>query len=156
MVYQNINIIYRICNLYASDEDREDLKQEIIYQLWRSYPDFRGDSRFQTWMYRVAINTAMLGLRARKVKYTMLSSRDLEMIEEPGNDDSEETKILQLYAHISKLNDLDKTIIFLYLERCSYDEIAGITGITAGNVSVRLVRIREKLRKRFHIQNTEG
>jgi RNA polymerase sigma factor (sigma-70 family) len=86
MVYQNMGIIYRICNLFASDEDREDLKQEIIYQLWRSYPAFRGDSRFQTWMYRVAINTAMLGLRARRVKYTTLSSRDLDMIEEPGKD----------------------------------------------------------------------
>ena len=70
MVFTHMGIIYKICNLYAAEEDREDLKQEIIYQLWKSYPNYRGDSKFQSWMYRVALNTAMLGLRARKIKYT--------------------------------------------------------------------------------------
>ena len=156
MVYQHVGIIYKICNLYAAEEDREDLKQEIIYQLWQSYPSFRGDSKFQSWMYRVALNTAMLGLRARKVKYTPLSDRDEEIPDIPGADSREEEKVRQLYHHISKLKDLDKTIIFLYLEQCSYEEIAEITGISTKNVSVRLVRIREKLRVLFNLQNSSA
>jgi len=154
MVYTNVGIIYKICNLYAAREDREDLKQEIVYQLWKSYPSFKGDSRFQSWMYRVALNTALLGLRARKLKYTRLSGEELKISDDPDEGQEEETRIGQLYKKISKLNDLDKTIIFLYLEQCSYEEIAEITGMNKSNVSVRLVRIREKLRKKLHIQNS--
>ena len=149
-----MRIIYKICNLYASQEDREDLKQEIIYQLWKSYPAYRGDSRFQTWMYRIALNTAMLGLRARKLKYSSLSDHKLEIRDEHSEQIEEENRIGQLYRHISKLKDLDKTIVFLYLEECSYAEIAEITGLSIKNVSVRLVRIREKLRKLFNLQNS--
>ena len=83
MVFTHMGIIYKICKLYAAEEDRDDLKQEIIYQLWKSYPTYRGDSKFQSWMYRVALNTAMLGLRARKIKYTILSDQTLEISEDP-------------------------------------------------------------------------
>lgn len=153
MVYTHMGIIYKICNLYAAEEDRDDLKQEIVYQLWKSYPTYRGDSKFQSWMYRVALNTAMLGLRARKMKYTRLSDQELTISEDPYETLDNDTRVGQLYGQISKLKDLDKTIIFLYLEQCSYDEIAEITGISIKNVSVRLVRIRKKLRARLHIQN---
>ena len=153
MIYSHMGIIYKICKLYADGEDREDLKQEIIYQLWLSYPTYRGESKFQSWMYRVALNTAMLGLRARKVKYTGLSEKELGISEDPYELEEEETRIRQLYRQIYKLKDLDKTIIFLYLEQCSYEEIAEITGISIKNVSVRLTRIREKLRAEFQIQN---
>ena len=155
MVFTNMGIIYKICKLYAAEEDRDDLKQEIIYQLWKSYPTYRGDSKFQSWMYRVALNTAMLGLRARKIKYTMLSDQTLEISEDPFEHQDQEIRINQLYRQISKLRDLDKTIIFLYLEQCSYDEIAEITGISTKNVSVRLVRIRKKLRSQLQIQTTK-
>ena len=153
MIYTHMGIIYKICNLYADGEDRDDLKQEIIYQLWKSYPTYRGDSKFQSWMYRVALNTAILGLRARKMKHTALSDQELKISEDPLEQQDEEARVKQLYTQISKLKDLDKTIIFLYLEQCSYEEIAEITGISTKNVSVRLVRIREKLRKMLHIQN---
>ena len=153
MVYTHMGIIYKICKLYADGEDRDDLKQEIIYQLWLSYPNYRGDSKFQTWMYRVALNTAMLGLRARKMKYTRLTDQELKISEDPSELQEEETRVQQLYRQIYKLKDLDKTIIFLYLEQCSYEEIAKITGISIKNVSVRLTRIREKLREKLHIQN---
>ena len=105
-------------------------------------------------MYRVALNTAMLGLRASRHKYFRLSDREIEnqAVAEASPEDGD--RIRQLYTHISKLKGLDKTIVFLYLEECSYEEIAGITGISVKNVSVRLVRIREKLRKLFHIQNS--
>jgi len=156
MVYSNMGIIYKICKLYADGEDQEDLKQEIIYQLWKSYPNYRGDSKFQSWMYRVALNTAMLGLRARKMKYTGLTDQELKTSEDPFEKQDEEARVKLLYRQISKLKDLDKTIIFLYLEQCSYEEIAEITGISTKNVSVRLVRIREKLRKMLHIQNARS
>ena len=156
MVYSNMGIIYKICKLYAEREDQEDLKQEIIYQLWKSYPTYRGDSKFQSWMYRVALNTAMLGLRARKMKYTGLTDQELRASEDPFDKQDEEARVKLLYRQISKLKDLDKTIIFLYLEQCSYEEIAEITGISTKNVSVRLVRIREKLRKMLHIQNSRS
>jgi len=156
MIYSNMGIIYKICKLYAEREDQEDLKQEIIYQLWKSYPSYRGDSKFQSWMYRVALNTAMLGLRARKMKYAGLTDQELKTSEDPFEKQDEEARVKQLYRQISKLKDLDKTIIFLYLEQCSYEEIAEITGISTKNVSVRLVRIREKLRKMLHIQNARS
>ena len=156
MIYSNMGIIYKICKLYAEREDQEDLKQQIIYQLWKSYPSYRGDSKFQSWMYRVALNTAMLGLRARKMKYTGLTDQELKTSEDPFEKQDEEARVKLLYRQISKLKDLDKTIIFLYLEQCSYEEIAEITGISTKNVSVRLVRIREKLRKMLHIQNSRS
>ena len=155
MVYTHMGIIYKICKLYAAEEDKEDLKQEIIYQLWKSYPSFRGDAKFQSWMYRVALNTAMLGLRARKVKYTRLNEHALEISDESREDREEEVRIKLLYKQISNLKDLDKTIIFLYLEQCSYSEIAEITGISTKNVSVRLVRIKEKLKAKLNLQTTE-
>jgi len=154
MVYHHVGIIYKICNLYAAEEDREDLKQEIIYQLWKSYPSFRGESKFQSWMYRVAINTALLGLRAGKVNYTSLSDHEVEVPDQLVTGFAEDELVRQLYSNIGKLKDLDKTVIFLYLEQCPYEEIAEITGISVKNVSVRLVRIREKLRKLFNIQYT--
>ena len=153
MIYTNMGIIYKISKLYAEGEDREDLKQEIIYQLWKSYPNYLGDSKFQTWMYRVALNTALLGLRARKIKYTGLSGLEQSKAEDPYEYQDDEARVRQLYRQISLLKDLDKTIIFLYLEECTYNEIAEITGISSKNVSVRLTRIREKLREQLHIQN---
>jgi len=156
MVYSHMGIIYKICKLYGDREDREDLKQEIIYQLWKSYPTYRGDAKFQSWMYRVALNTAMLGLRARKMKYTGLTDQELKTSEDPFEKQDEEARVKLLYRQISKLKDLDKTIIFLYLEQCSYEERSEIPGISTKNVSVRLVRIREKLRKNLHIQNSNS
>jgi RNA polymerase sigma factor (sigma-70 family) len=152
-VYAHMGIIYKICNLYAAREEQDDLKQEIIYQLWKSYPGFRGDSSFESWMYRVALNTAMLGLRAQKLKYRSLSNLELKISDNPIERQEDEVRLEQLYKQISKLNDLDKSIIFLYLEKCSYQQIADITGISIKNVSVHLVRIREKLRKKLYIQN---
>lgn len=149
MVFTHMGIIYKICNLYAAEEDREDLKQEIIYQLWKSFPSFRGESKFQSWMYRVALNTAIVGLRARKLKYHHLSDKENEIPDGQMTATEQDDQIRKLYFHISKLNDLDKTIIFLYLEQCSYNDISEITGISSKNVSVRLVRIKEKLRKQF-------
>lgn len=151
-----MGIIYKICKLYAAEEDQEDLKQEIIFQLWRSYPSFRGKSKFQSWMYRVSLNTAMLGLRARKLKYSRLPDHELDIQDPPDDNENQESRIRQMYKEISKLKDLDKTIIFLHLEECSYQEISEISGISIKNVSVRLTRIREKLRAQLNMQNSKS
>lgn len=152
-VYQNINIILKVCNIYAAESEKEDLKQEIIYQLWKSYSSFRKESKFQTWMYRIALNTAMLSLRKKTIKTTELRS-EVQITQEESFDENQlRSKVKELYAHISKFNDLDKAVIFLYIERCSYKEIAEITGISEKNVSVKLVRMRKKLKKMFNIKN---
>lgn len=143
-IIQNENIVHKICNIYApSYEERQDLKQEIIYQLWRSYPSFRGESKFQTWMYKVALNTAIY-YRKSKIHVTSDLS-DVEIEDDEGWKDLEE-RLRQLYQAIRTLNQLDRAIIFLYLEKHNYEQIGEITGISTKNVSVRLVRIREKLR----------
>jgi RNA polymerase sigma-70 factor (ECF subfamily) len=139
--------------MYAQESEREDLQQEIIYQLWKSFPSYKGSAKFQTWMYRVALNTALLGLRAKKIKYTEISENETNLSFQPFRETEEDTKVKHLYHHISKLKDLDKAIIFLYLEQCTYEEISEITGMNIKSVSVRLVRIREKLRKMFNTEN---
>lgn len=151
-VYGHIGIIYKICNMYAGESEKSDLQQEIIYQLWKSYPSFKGNARFQTWMYKVALNTALLGLRKRNRKVLEVSHDGIDLPDESVVDNEKQSQIQELYKHISKLNDVDKAIIFLYLEQCSYEEIADITGLSIKNISVRLVRIKEKLREMFNNQ----
>ncbi|MDH5598403.1 MAG: sigma-70 family RNA polymerase sigma factor [Cyclobacteriaceae bacterium] len=152
MVLKHKAIIYKICNLYASEHDREDLEQEIIYQMWKSFAGFKGESKFQTWMYRISLNTALLSLRSKKVRHSTLTEKEIEIPHEAP--DILETNIQELYRHISKLDKIDKGIIFLYLEKCSYEEIAGMMGMSEKNVSVRIVRIKEKLRNMFNVKNS--
>lgn len=144
-IIENENMIYKICNIYSSSYDeRQDLKQEIIYQLWHSFPSFRGQSKFQTWMYRVALNTAIYFNKQKKHVTDDLSNIDLE---EDNSWQEIEDKLRRLYMAIRTLNEMDRAIVFLYLEKHSYDQIGEITGISTKNVSVRLVRIKEKLRE---------
>ena len=149
LVYDNINIIYKVCRLYSSIDD-EDLQQEIIYQLWKAYPSFEGKSKFQTWMYRVALNTAIVGFRKRKIK-TIPLSREVgdRFISDPSEDISEQIELL--YEHINQLDDVEKAVIFLYLEKCSYEEISQVLGLSPGNIGVKLNRIKKKLRAMFEV-----
>jgi RNA polymerase sigma factor (sigma-70 family) len=148
LVYEHQGILHRICRVYArTKQDREDLYQEMLYQLWRSFPSFGGRSKFSTWMYRVALNTALLGQRkrSRRSEYVSRSGRMPEVaVQEDGEADEE---VEMLYRCIHELPELDRAIILLYLERHTYEEIAGITGLSRSNVSVRIVRIKAKLQK---------
>ena len=151
---RHTGIIHRVCNSYCSDShERQDVFQEIVYQLWKSYESFKRESRFSTWMYKVALNTAILHMRkkSKAMQKEPLSDIFLQIasIEEPAylKDD-----LKLLYAAINTLTDIDKAIILLYLEEYSYEEIAGITGITKTNVSVRLVRIKKKLEEKLKNQ----
>ncbi len=144
-IMQNENMIYKICNIYSTSYDeRQDLKQEIIYQLWRSFPSFRGKSKFQTWMYRVALNTAIYFNKQKKPVTDDLCSIE---VEEDNSRQEIEEQLRRLYKAIRTLNQMDRAIIFLYLEKHSYEQIGVITGISTKNVSVRIVRIKEKLRE---------
>ena len=144
-ILQNEQMLYKICNIYSSSyEERQDLKQEIIYQLWRSFSSFRGQSKFQTWMYRVALNTAIYF--NRKKSHILADLSNVEVEDDESWKDREE-KLNTLYRSIRTLNQIDRAIIFLYLEKNSYEQIGEITGITTKNVSVRIVRIKEKLRQ---------
>jgi RNA polymerase sigma-70 factor, ECF subfamily len=134
--------------MYENDpEVRNDLFQEIVLQLWKSFPSFRGESKITTWMYRIALNTAISGLRkqSRQVKTEDLSDLHFNITEGGGADLEENFQKLQ-WA-IRQLTEIERAMIMMALEEISYEEIAETIGITQNNVRVRMNRIREKLKK---------
>jgi RNA polymerase sigma-70 factor (ECF subfamily) len=149
LVEKNQDIVHKICGLYAVNMDeRKDLGQEIICQLWKSYKSFKGDSKFTTWMYKVALNTALLNLRRKRsrMRAESLKEHHGDIPTETG-DQEKRGKISRLYEAINQLRKFDRAIILLYLEQLSYREIAEIAGISESNVSVRLVRTKKKLKE---------
>lgn len=149
LISEHQKLIHKVCNVYgATPEDRKDLFQDIVLQLWRSYPSFKEEARITTWLYRVALNTAITQQRKKKKQLVSLSDKSggLESIEDDLNL-KEDKQVLHLL--ISQLDAIEKSIILLYLEEKSYDEIAEIMGLTKTNVSVKLVRIKKKLEKKF-------
>lgn len=150
-LHTHAGIIHRICKSYFSSEElRKDVYQEIVYQLWKSYSTFKGLSKFSTWMYRIALNTAIT--YHRKAKRQPDEQRLTDQMEHiPANSsDDLEAQVEKLYAAINTLTDIEKAIVLLYLDEHSYEEIAAVTGMTSKNVSVRLVRIKKKLEKYFN------
>ncbi|SRX55006.1 RNA polymerase sigma factor [Aequorivita sp. CIP111184] len=145
---ENQNIVHKICRLYTNDSDaHNDLFQEITIQLWRAYPKFRGDSKFSTWMYRVALNTAITLYRKSK---RSIKTQDYEgvsfKISAIPYDDTAEQQLKLMYSAVKDLNDIDKALVFLYLEDKNYREISETLGITEVNARVKMNRIKEKLR----------
>ncbi len=144
LIQKNQAIIHKITRVYENGwADREDLFQEICLQLWKSYPNFREEAQFSTWMYRVALNTAISNIRKSKNSISFEPLRDTDRISDEKSDEKEKLKLL--YHAISKLNRIDKAIILLWLEEKNYEEIASIMGTSKTNVSVKLVRIKRKL-----------
>lgn len=141
-------LIHKVCRIYAyTATDREDLFQDIVIQLWKAYPNFKGKSKFSTWLYRVAINTAITGLRRKKdfiISFEPLAL-PVNISEEKLND--EEEQLQKLYEAINKLNEVEKAIIMLYIEDKSYEEMEDILGIGQGNLRVKMNRIKNKLRE---------
>jgi RNA polymerase sigma-70 factor (ECF subfamily) len=151
-VNQNIRIVHQVCRayFYRDTAEREDVFQDIMYQLWRSYPGFKGESKLSTWIYKVALNTAITHIR-RNTRSPRKSELNESIVRESRVTDhvSRKEKLDLLYEAISTLTPLDKAIILLHLEEQTYDEIASITGLTKTNVSVRLVRIKRALKDYF-------
>lgn len=138
-------LIYKVCHLYGRDrDDQEDLFQEVVLQIWKAFPSFRNESRITTWMYRIALNTAISYFRKEKRMpgSQKLSSQELQMPELETNDDLE-----ILHQAIQHLTQVEKAMIILYLDEKSYQEIADIMGITLSNVGVKINRIKTKLEK---------
>jgi RNA polymerase sigma factor (sigma-70 family) len=146
IIKDNEGLIYKVTRLYTnSKEDAEDLYQEIVYQLWKSFGSFRNESKISTWLYRIALNTSITHLNKEKRKGNHQPVTDELFNKAETTDVLTEERMQILYAHLKKLNTIEKGVIFLYLEGKSYEEIAGITGFTVSNVGTRLVRIKQKL-----------
>ena len=149
---QNMGIVHQVCHTYFRRDamEREDVFQDIMYQLWKSYPQFKGKSKFSTWMYRVALNTAITHIR-RSTRTPQNAGLTDSVAPAPhiSEDMSRVEEVRLLHEAIAALSDIDKAIILLHLEDQNYDEIASITGLTKANVSVRLVRIKRTLKEKL-------
>ena len=148
IVRNNQGIIHKVCSIYCdNEEDRNDLVQEILAQLWKSFPSFRNESKFTTWMYRVALNTAITSFKKykRQPDRTPLSNHNFQIADEIVSSEME-NHIRLLRDAVSKLTGIEKSIILLYLENKGYEDIAEITGITQNYVRVKMNRIKKKLK----------
>lgn len=149
LIDQHQGLIHKVCLMYETNpEARHDLFQEIVLQLWKSFHSFRGEAKITTWMYRVALNTAISGLRKnkRKIKTEDIHEGHLN-ISAAMPAVEEEEKFQQLQNAIRQLSEIDRAMIMMALDEVPYDEIAETIGITQNNVRVRMNRIRERLRK---------
>ena len=145
---KNQNIVHKVCRIYTNNQtSHNDLFQEITIQLWKAYPKFRGDSKFSTWMYRVGLNTAITLYRKHKRSITTedFSANQYKIKSEPY-DDTEEEQLKLLYKAVHQLNDIEKALVFLYLEDKNYKEISETLGITEVNARVKMNRVKKKLR----------
>ena len=142
------NIVHKVCRLYTNNQDaHNDLFQEITIQLWRAYPKFRGDAKFSTWMYRVGLNTAITLYRKNKRRVSTRGIDDVEFkIQSEEYDDTEEQQLKVLYKAVHQLNDIEKALVFLYLEDKSYREISETMGISEVNARVKMNRVKTKLK----------
>ena len=149
IVQKNQGIIHKVCNIYCDvQEDRNDLFQEIVAQLWKSFPTFQNRSKFSTWMYRVALNTAITSFKkAKRRPDRNRLTYDNFQIEDDSYDTETEENIKQLHRAVAQLSGVEKSIVLLYFENKKYEEIAEITGITQNYVRVKMNRIKKKLKK---------
>lgn len=145
LVREHKATIYTVCYMFSKDTDEvNDLFQEILVNLWRGFTKFEGRSDIRTWFYRVSLNTCISIDRKKKRGTTVPLSMDINLYED---NDADTRQVKLLYDRISRLGPFDRAIVLLWLEGLPYDEIGEIVGISAKNVSVKLVRIREQLKK---------
>lgn len=149
LIARHQKLIHSLCSLYYPlTEDRKDLFQEIVLQLWKAYPAFNYQSKVTTWLYRIALNTVFARIRKEKSrpKSESFSEQTYQIpVSDSGHELTQATQ--ELYQAIRQLTDEDKAIIMLYLEEHSYDEIATIVGMSRTNISTRINRIKTRLGK---------
>jgi len=147
LINEHQGLIHKVCIMYENNREvRNDLFQEIVLQLWKSFPTFRGEAKISTWMYRIALNTAISGFRKETRKIVTEDLKEMHFNISEHGDESEE-KLQKLQWAIRQLNEIDRAMIMMALEEVPYEEIAETIGISQNNVRVRMNRIREKLRK---------
>ncbi len=146
---RNKQKLLRICSVYARDhEDKKDLFQEVLVNIWKSMPSFKAKSSIDTWMYRVTLNICLstqTKLTKKKKHFINMDSVKLSQYEGPPLTEEENQRILFLRSCIKMMNDADKGVITLYLEELAYKDIASITGLTENHVAVKIKRIKTKL-----------
>ena len=141
-------IIIKLCRAYTnSQEDFEDYYQEVCLQIWRSKENFRKESEWSTWVYRISLNVCLTLLKKRKNNRQHFASDSLPAEETEDNYAFSDEPLNLLYAAIRKLSEIDRAIIMLYLEEKSYKEIADIIGTNPNNIGVRVKRIKTRLKK---------
>ena len=150
IIRENEGVIFKITTIYTQNgQDQKDLYQEIVYQLWKSFDSFRNESKISTWMYRIALNTAIGQLKKSK-KHSNTTGIDQVVLKQTENYDTAfENRLKMVYKHIHQLNILEKGLILLLLEGKKYEEIAEITGLSETNVGTRISRIKQKLKSRL-------
>ena len=153
IIMQNMGIIHKVANMFCkSQEDKDDLVQEIMTQLWSSFEKYDDAYKLGTWMYRVSLNIAISFYRKNQTqeKYFMPLDEKLDIISNDENENEVETNNLELLEKfISNLKEFDKALMLLYLEKKSHQEISEILGITTSNVSTKIARIKEGLKQQF-------
>ena len=147
MIEAQKRVIYKVCYMYAKDpDDLNDLFQETVLNLWKSFPCYRGDSTLNTCVYRIAMNTCITFLRRSGTRpQTIPMTADVAGI--MADEESQTGELQELYRLINQLGKLERALILLWLEERSYQEMADILGISKANVAVKLLRTKEKLRK---------
>jgi RNA polymerase sigma-70 factor (ECF subfamily) len=152
LIEKNKGIIIKVCNSYCvSKNDRQDLAQEIVYQLWRSGNNFNAYSEFSTWMYRVALNVAISFYRkkTRSNAVVPLNESHMDIEDDVSNADETEKRVIQMQRFINEMKELDRALALLYFEEKSYREIAQILGISETNVATKISRIKSRLKLKF-------
>ncbi|NER17716.1 RNA polymerase sigma factor [Spongiivirga citrea] len=149
LLEENQNIIHKVCRIYTNNYSaHNDLFQEITIQLWKAFPKFRGDAKFSTWMYRVGLNTAITLYRKSKKR---IKTQEIDTIQfklsAQEYDNTEEEQLKLMYQAIHQLNDIEKALVFLYLEDKNYKEISDTMGISEVNARVKMNRVKTKLKK---------
>jgi len=136
-------VIYKVCYLYTTpNATLNDLYQEVVLNIWKAFPKFRRECKISTWIYRIALNTCISFIRKEKnIPEIVTLTQEADRSEE---DDETQTMLQQLYRMINRLGQLEKSIILLYLEEKSYEDISEITGLTVTNVATKLNRQTEK------------
>lgn len=150
LIQEHSRIINKVCYFYATDKmPFEDLRQEIYVNIWLGLSQFRGDSKMSTWIYRVAVNSALMSIRSSKPRIETISS-DFGLLDISTEiDDAQRENLQNLQSLINRLEDIEKAIILLWLDEYSYDEIAESLGMKRNTVAVKIHRIKEKLSKQI-------
>lgn len=145
IVKEHKSTIYTVCYMFSKDSDEvADLFQEVLINLWLGFEKFRGESSISTWVWRVSFNTCITDERKKRRRATVPLTMDIDLFDDT---DEDTRQIQRLYDRIQRLKPFDRAIVLLWLDNLSYEEIGAIVGISTKNVSVRLYRIREELKR---------
>jgi len=153
LVEEHKKILYKVCRSYCRNPgDREDLAQEIVVQLWRSFRSFDERARFSTWMYRIALNVAISFYRRESVRTRHIVPGSEHLLETIGDTENRSEEVSMLYGWIEELDPLNKALVLLYLDGNNYQETATILGISETNVATKISRLKETLRQKREVQ----